>query len=366
MPTRRALVVGTGIAGLATALRLRRSDWEIVLVGRTAGSRDQGFPHAFRGVGYDAASRLGLLQALVEHGQPRCDTLVVDAMGTPFALYPRPSAVTPVLRRADVVTVLREAIGDVEVCEQPEVLSLVEDDCGVTVTFPDGDGDWFDLVVGADGDDSAVRRATFGKDHEHGQVTVSVSSRLVTASDAAVWMELAERSVRVHPLRGGGSVALFAWRGDVSLPVQEVFGDLAWLGPEFLSQVDGGPTARRTSFQVCADRWVSKQIALVGDAAWCAGRPCGQDASLAIGGAELLGDALDIFTDTAEALVWWEQQMRPVVRHVRRQNTALRGPDVVYLPPSLRPFQTHAVHSRQLSAAHAVARPGEQPLEDCP
>lgn len=66
------------------------------------------------------------------------------------------------------------------------------------------------------------------------------------------------------------------------------------------------------------DQRALRQIALVGDAAWCGGRYCDRGASLAIGGAELLGDALDIFTDTAEALFWWENQMRPVVRQVRR------------------------------------------------
>ncbi len=325
MSAGRALVVGAGVAGLATALRLHRSDWEIVLVERTAESRDPGFPHALHGIGYDAAARLGLLPAFAEQSQPRCETLVVDAAGSPFASYPRPLAATPVLRRADIVTVLRAAINGVTVCGHTEVLDLAEDDCGVMVTFANGDEDWFDLVVGADGAGSTVRGAVAGKHPGHSRVVMSVSSRLGTASADAVWMERAERSVRVHPLRDGGSTAVFTWRGDVSLSLQETFGDLAWLGPGLLSQVDAGPASRRASIQVHADRWGSRQIALVGDAAWGAGRPCGQGASLAIGAAELLGDALDIFTGTAQALAWWEERMRPVVRHVRRQNTPHRG-----------------------------------------
>ncbi|RDI34369.1 FAD-dependent oxidoreductase [Lentzea flaviverrucosa] len=350
MPTRRALVVGAGIAGSATALRLHRSDWDIVLLERNAEFQDLGFPCALRGTGYDAATRLGLMPALIEHSQPRCDTVVVDVAGTPFALYSKPSTATPVLRRADVVTVLRGAIGGAEARKSADVLGLTEDDCGVTVTFSDGDEDWFDLVVGADGVDSAVRGAVFGERHEHGQATVSLSSRLETASASAVRMDLSGRSVRVHPLSGGGSAALFTWRGDASLALQKAFADLAWLGPDLLSQVDAGPVTRRASFQVHADRWVSGQIALVGDAAWCAGRPCGQSASLAIGGAELLGDALDIFTSTAEALAWWEAQMRPIVRHQKQ----------------LRPFQTRPAHTGLRFVTDVVARPGEQQDEDCP
>ncbi|MEV6715392.1 FAD-dependent oxidoreductase [Lentzea sp. NPDC051208] len=323
MPTRRALVVGAGIAGLATALRLCRSDWDVVLVERAEQSPDPGFPRALRGIGHDAATRLGLMPALIAHSQPRCDTVVVDVAGTPFALYSKPSTATPVLRRADVVTVLRGAIGGVEARRSTGVLGLAEDDCGVTVTFSDGDEDWFDLVVGADGVGSAVRGAAFVERREHSRAEVSVSSRLGTASASAVRMDLAGRSVRVHPLSDGSSAALFAWHGDASLPLRKAFGDLPWLAPDLLSQVDAGPVTRRASFQVHADRWVSGQIALVGDAAWCTGRPGGEGASLAIGGAELLGDALDIFPRTAEALVWWEEQMRPIVRH-RKQHSADR------------------------------------------
>ncbi|MDX8052334.1 FAD-dependent oxidoreductase [Lentzea sp. BCCO 10_0798] len=320
MPTRRALVVGAGIAGLATALRLRRSDWDVVLVERAEQSQDLGFPCALRGIGHDAATRLGLMPALIEHSQPRCDTVVVDVAGTPFALYSKPSTATPVLRRTDVVTVLRGAVGSVEARRSTGVLELAEDDCGVTVTFSDGDEDWFDLVVGADGVDSAVRGAVFGERHGHRQATVSVSSRLETASASAVRMDLSGRSLRVHPLSDGSSAALFAWHGNASLPLRQAFGDLTWLAPDLLSQVDTGPVTRRASFQVHADRWASGQIALVGDAAWCTGRPCGEGASLAIGGAELLGDALDIFPGTAGALAWWEEQMRPIVRHQKRHS----------------------------------------------
>jgi hypothetical protein len=45
-------------------------------------------------------------------------------------------------------------------------------------------------------------------------------------------------------------------------------------------------------------------------AAWCLGPLADRGASLAIGGAELLGDALDIFPDADEALRWWERSLR--------------------------------------------------------
>lgn len=105
MATRRALVVGTGVAGLATAYRLRRSDWDVVLL-------DAPTQCAFTrtAAGLDAARRLGL------------------------PLGP------------DLATVLRRNLGDSVSYRVAEVRALSPDDCGVTVTFSNGD-DWFDFVT---------------------------------------------------------------------------------------------------------------------------------------------------------------------------------------------------------------------------
>lgn len=327
MPTRRALVVGAGVAGLATALRLRRSDWEIVLVERASRFTDDGFPCALLGPGWEAASRLDLMKALDARSQPRCDTVVVGRTGARFALCAKPSSKVPVLRRGDVVRVLREAVGDVEV-RCTDVLGLAEDDCGVTVEFGDGEADWFDLVVGADGADSAIRASVYGHRWRYRQGFSMATGLLGARPGNAVRMELVKRSVRVHPLRDGNSAVLFTWRGDVGSDLHDVFGDVPGVPPGLLSQVDESLLSRRTGSQAHLKQWASRQVVLVGDGAWCSDHFCEQGASLSIAGAELLGDALDIFTGTAEALAWWEGQFRPVVRHARRQGVVLRESEV--------------------------------------
>ncbi|NKE58384.1 hypothetical protein FXN61_16750 [Lentzea sp. PSKA42] len=109
MLTRRALVIGTGLAGLATAYRLRRSDWDLVLVG---GPAQCAFTRTADGL--DAARRLGL----------RLDP--------------------------DVTAVLRRSLGDSVSYRIDEVRALRPDDCGVTVTFTNGEDDWFDFVTEPD------------------------------------------------------------------------------------------------------------------------------------------------------------------------------------------------------------------------
>ncbi|MBF8189087.1 FAD-binding protein [Nonomuraea sp. K274] len=64
--TRRAVVVGAGIAGLAAALQLHRIGWEPVVIERAPARRSSGYVVAFFGRGYDAAERMGILPALCE------------------------------------------------------------------------------------------------------------------------------------------------------------------------------------------------------------------------------------------------------------------------------------------------------------
>ena len=80
---RRVLIVGAGIAGLATALRLRRSAWDIVLVERASSLRGGGYMIGFSGIGYRAADELGLLPALRKLQPPATDLVYVNYGGSP-------------------------------------------------------------------------------------------------------------------------------------------------------------------------------------------------------------------------------------------------------------------------------------------
>jgi 2-polyprenyl-6-methoxyphenol hydroxylase-like FAD-dependent oxidoreductase len=74
-PTKSALIVGSGIAGLAAALRLHQAGWSVRIVERAPRRRGGGYAVSFAGLGYDAAERMGILPALVErHITP--DTMV--------------------------------------------------------------------------------------------------------------------------------------------------------------------------------------------------------------------------------------------------------------------------------------------------
>jgi len=116
MPARSALVVGAGVAALTAAFCLRRSRWDVVLLDHATSRHDPLF--VLHGENRAAARRLGLVPALADGAQP------------------------------DVAAVLRAALSGVTIRRGVRAAALVPDDCGVTVTFFDGDDEWFDLVVG--------------------------------------------------------------------------------------------------------------------------------------------------------------------------------------------------------------------------
>ena len=81
----RAIVSGAGIAGLASALALLRQGWEVLVVERAPGLRAGGYMIDFFGPGYDAAERLGVLDALKVAASDVAEVDFVDGEGRPAA-----------------------------------------------------------------------------------------------------------------------------------------------------------------------------------------------------------------------------------------------------------------------------------------
>jgi 2-polyprenyl-6-methoxyphenol hydroxylase-like FAD-dependent oxidoreductase len=163
---RRVLIVGAGIAGLATALRLRRSAWDIVLVERASSLRGGGYMIGFSGMGYRAADELGLLPALRKLQPPATDLLYVNHAGRQQAVMPVEAQQAMVgeetlaLLRGDLETTLFQALrecGDggsgngVDIRFATTVADIEQDADGVTATLSDGRQERVDLLVGADG-----------------------------------------------------------------------------------------------------------------------------------------------------------------------------------------------------------------------
>lgn len=161
-PQPRTLIVGAGIGGLTCAVALRRQGFHVEVVERAptfapvgAGITIQVNASAvLRALGinfseHDACS-IGQVAMLDPQGRP----LVQGDPGTGLPEFPSLN-----IRRPDLHRVLAEACGDTPIHLGRPVRSVTPSGDRVEVSFEDGEPSSWDLVVGADGIHSAVRRS---------------------------------------------------------------------------------------------------------------------------------------------------------------------------------------------------------------
>ena len=291
----RILVSGAGVAGPALAFWLAFYGAATTVVEVAPVLRGGGFAVDFRGPTHlGVLDRMGVLDALrglqTHAGAMRC----VDEHGQEIFTLPAAFAGGDIeVYRSDLSRVLYERGQAVDSGLTPEYLfgdtisSLTETADGVQVAFARTEPRTYDLVVGADGLHSTVRRLAFGPELQYVRhlgyylagwslpnslgVDGTPQQYNVPGRMAGVSADLRD-STRARAFVVFASPRLDYGRDDVEQQkkiVAEAFGDLGWHVPRLLEGL--GPASELYFDAICrvsVPRISAGRVALLGDAAY--------------------------------------------------------------------------------------------------
>jgi 2-polyprenyl-6-methoxyphenol hydroxylase-like FAD-dependent oxidoreductase len=325
---RTALIVGAGIGGLSTGIALRRAGCDVRIFEQAPSARELGFGLVLAPNAMHALRELGLADALITRGfaptrargeirrmdgtvLKRADFPVRAALGGPMVVALRPA----------LHGVLLDAIGTDAITLGTEVTGFDASPQYVVVRFSNGETATGDLLVGADGVGSVVRRTLHPSEPPprsshigavrgtvHGAVRhlrdlwgvyylgPGLESFLVRASDTGIYWAL--------------SVALELLPKDMRDP-REI---LAFMSPKMDATFRVvTSTTDDLRFDELVDRdpisqWGTGRVTLLGDAAHPMLPHTGQGAAQAIVDAMALGKALAKSTDVESALRGYERE----------------------------------------------------------
>lgn len=163
----RVLIVGAGIAGLTLSALLRRKGITPVVVDRAADFSVSGYMLGLFPMGNRVLHGLGAFDAFLAKSEPMDIYAMCNGHGEAVQTFDIAAAlgkfgVTRQLSRADLLQLLRDCAPDVPLSMGTNVTELVEQGAEVEAFTGKESLGRFDLVVGADGIHSAVRRHVAG------------------------------------------------------------------------------------------------------------------------------------------------------------------------------------------------------------
>lgn len=331
------LVSGAGIAGLACALELGIRGHDVTVVESARQLRLTGTPIDIRGDAIEAVDRMGLL-AKIQRQRVRMSefTQFVDSAGEPVGRIPMAEISDSdddiELLREDLVRILADALPDPTAIRFGDSIETLTDGVdGVDVRFASDRTGRYDLVLGADGQHSAVRGLVFGPEEDYAKhlgVYFALADLPGEAHSAAA------NSIYNVPGRmagifryNGKAVANFQFRSEPidydhhdldaqkQILIDAFAGYRSWRIPELLDAARADPGFFFTSAsQIHLPRWHRGRVVLVGDAGYCPAYLSGRGTSLALIGARFLAEELErCGNDHTAAFARYETRQRPYV-----------------------------------------------------
>lgn len=360
MKNKHILISGAGIAGLTLAYWLKRYGFIPTLVEKHPSLRAGGYKIDIRGVALEVIKRMECHSAIRESRTDIRGATFVDRSGKQLtkisgdlAGYRKEGDLE--INRGDLCQILWRALEGVECLFGDSVTALKENEHGVEVEFEQNSPRQFDLVIGADGLHSAVRKLAFGDEslflRDLGLfVSVYTIPNFLHLDRWEIEYYEPQRYVNVYSTSGDQNAkANFAFpsctmpstQAEQQKMLEEAFQGVGWEVPRLLAAMKDSPDFYFDAAAQIHMPCLSKgRISLVGDAGYAPSPLAGQGTSVALVGAYVLaGELAEAKGDHTKAFQSYEKR----IKHFVEKNQKLVSMSVSFTKEN-KPFSLAWLH----------------------
>ena len=348
---RTVLISGASIAGLSLAYWLNKfagDNIKITIVEISSGLRRGGSPIDIRGEALDVAEQMGILEkikaAKLQHFNEVVnaqDETIVSWKSNEGYVIERPEDIE--IHRDDLVDILYQQLPayEIEFLFENRIEALSEREDGIDITLKNGEVRNFDLVFGADGAHSSVRKLAFGMEENYlkffgAYFAIAEAKNIKTKPNTGIIYNEPGRLAALYPFKNAVN-ALLAFRSPQlnwdyrnheqhKQILKDKFKNSSWRIPEILDAMIHSENLYFDEVcQIHMPSWTKGHVALVGDAAHTTSFPTGMGTSLAMQGATKLAQALyhSSNRDYKTAFDDYDKTFRPFAENV--QSRIVRG-----------------------------------------
>ncbi|GAA2210508.1 FAD-dependent monooxygenase [Nonomuraea monospora] len=332
---RNVLISGASIAGPALAHWLTRYGFKVTVIEKAPTLRPGGQAVDFKGETHlTVLRRMGILDDVRRLQTGGADQEIVDATGRGLATIPGEFTGGALeIKRGDLAALLYERTAPhCEYVFGDSITSLTETPGGVQVTFERTAPRTYDLVIGADGIHSNVRRLTFGPESDYVRHLGYYYALVDVEGDFGGKPQMYNEPGRMVATGGPKAPAFFVFAsepltydrydaGQQRELLARAYQGMGWRTPQIMEAVRRSDSVYLDSIsQVRIDRYSQGRVALLGDAGY--GNTLGGFGSgLAVVGAYVLaGELAAARGDHHVAFAEYERQFRPYAKIAKNGN----------------------------------------------
>ncbi len=334
---RKILIIGAGIAGPTICYWLKKYGFNPTLIERSKQLRTGGEGIDIRGTSVEIVKKMDIYDSIRAKRTLILSTQYVDTDGQTLSEKHGQKSVFKEgdeveIARGDLVKILLQAIPDLPCYFHKEIISLMQKDQFVEVTFKDGHIESYDLVIAADGLHSSTRKMTFSDEdcqffNLDYYISVFSIPNYLNLNRTQIIFTKDQKTIRLNsPKDSDRAFASFVFRAKRVLGgianeqeqkkcLRDFFYDLGWESNKILDLMnDSDGFYFDVMAQIKMDSWTKGRVALLGDAGYCASPLSGQGTNMAIVGAYILAGELKLADGNySVAFNRYNELMRPFV-----------------------------------------------------